>query len=106
MHKAHVIRQFTQHRHQIRNHLAAFTARLKFPGALGKIALLALKGNQIIATGHGLAMAFDQLGFVIEGVELTASTRAKDQQNALGFGGKVSGPGGKRMRRIDLRPQR
>ncbi len=93
-------------RDKVRDHLAAFTSRLKLPRALCHIALLSLKRNQLIRTGQRLAVAGDQFRLVVKRVDMTAGPRAEDHDNSLRRRRKVRLPRRKRPRGINVRPDR
>jgi len=74
---------------KFRYHLARLAARFEFPGALGEVALLALERQQLLSSRHRLTVTSDQLGLIVERVDLAARTGAEDHEDVLGFGGKV-----------------
>ena len=81
--EAHVIGQRTEMRHEIGDHLARLAAWTELPRALGQGSLCALEGDESLCAGHVLAVAFDEFGLVVKGVELAACAGAKDHQHAF-----------------------
>ena len=83
MDEAHFIGQLAQLRHQFGDHLARLSTRLKFPRALGEIALSALKSFQPLRTGHWLAMPLNEFRFIIKRIQLTACAQEQKITNTF-----------------------
>ena len=79
-------------------YLPVCPARPEFPGALGQVAVFALKGDQLVDPGHRLAVPLPELGLVVPGIEVADRARAKDVQDSLGFGGEMRWFGCERIR--------
>ena len=47
--------------------------------------MLALEGDQLLLAGHRLAVALDQLGLVVPGIEVAARPGAEDHEHPLGL---------------------
>jgi hypothetical protein len=102
--KTHLISEITEPRKKIRDHLTALPPRLKFPRTFHQVPLFSLKGDEFVATWHGLAVAFDKLRFVIPGVDLADRSGTKNHQHLLGPRHSMRKPGGVWIGRIDRRP--
>ena len=89
MDETNIVGQFTDARQQVAGHLARLTPRPEFPPGLNEVPLFPLEGDQPGAIGHRFVVIFDQLRFVVEGVDMGDRSRNKDQQNPLGFGREV-----------------
>ena len=91
--EAHVVCQVAELRNQAGDHLPAIPAGREFPRTFGQVALFRLEGAKVGASGHGLTVTLDQLGFVVEGVVLAAGARTEDDQHLVGLGlaGDVDG---------------
>ena len=95
--EAQVVGQLRQVRQQIGDHLARLPARLEFPVRLHEVAVLALKGDELVPPGHRLAVALDQLRLVIPRVQMAQRAGAKDHQHILRLGREM-----RRARRVGM----
>jgi hypothetical protein len=68
---------------------AGLAALDELPGAAHEVAVGALEGDLFFAAGHGLAGAFFEFGFVVEGVEVGDAAGAEDLDDAFGLWGEV-----------------
>ena len=78
--EAQVVGAFGQVRQQVRDVLAGLPPRPEFPGALGQVAVFALESDQLLDTGHRLAVALPELGLVVPGIEMADRAGAEDVQ--------------------------
>ena len=106
MKKTHVIGQVAQFRDQIRNHFSALPTGLKLPGTLRQISLGTLKRDQFFASWHRFAVVLNQAWFVIEGIEVTACPRAKDDDDVFCLGSEMRVSRCKRLAGVDRRANR
>ena len=83
MNKAHFISHGSEMWNQFRNHLAALAPCFEFPRALGKITLLSLKSDELIASRHWFPMKPYQFWLVIKSVNLADCSGAKNLQYLL-----------------------
>src|SRR4051794_5217586 len=74
MDEAKVVSQPGQMRQQIRNHFPALPARPELPWAADEVPVLALERNELVHAWHAVAIALDQLRFVVPSVEVTKRT--------------------------------
>ena len=93
-------------RDKIGNHLAALPARAELPRALVQISLPPLKGQQPLPSGHRLAVAFDEFGFVIKRVHLAHAAGAENHEHAFCTRRKMCWPQRIGIRGIDFRADR
>ena len=98
--EAKLVGALGQVRQQIGNVLARLTSRPEFPGALGQVAVFALKSDQFVDPRHRLTVPLPELGFVVPGIEMAYGTRAEDVQDTLGSGRKVRRLRSKRVNRL------
>ncbi len=100
--EAHVIDEVAEVGDEVGDHFPALAAGSEFPGAFGEHALFALEGDEVIGTGHGLAVVADEVGFIVEGIELAAGTGAEDHEDLFGGGGEVGWSGGVGIGGVDI----
>ena len=84
-----IVRQLSQVGQHLGNHFAGLAARLEFPERLVESAVLSLKSDEFLASGHRLAMALNQFRFVIPCFQVAARARAEDDENIACFGNEV-----------------
>jgi len=82
MQKADLIRKVAQPGEERANHLARLASRSEIVGALGEVAIFALKRNQALAR-HWLAVSLDQFRFVIPAIQMAARAGGEDNQQIL-----------------------
>ena len=80
MNEAHFIGQGSEMWNQFRYHLSTLTPSFEFPGTLGKITLLSLKSDKLIASRHWFPMKPYEFRLVIKSVDLANCSRAKNLQ--------------------------
>src|SRR5437870_102609 len=85
MDEAEIVGEFRQMRQHIGNRLAALTPRAKWPMRLCEVAVFALKGDQLVLTRQGLAVALEQLRLIIPCLEVGAGAGAEDDKNVPGL---------------------
>jgi hypothetical protein len=69
----------------------------------GDIPLLALEGDEIIGTRQRFPVLADDLGLVVEGIDLARRTRAKNHHDILGAWREVRSARSVRLGRVDHR---
>ena len=106
MDKADVVRHPANLRDEFRNHLAGLAARFEFPRALCEIALAALKRDQLFRSRHRLTVTLDELGLVVERVEVAAGSGTEDDNYVLRFRREVGIARRVRARRVNRWPDR
>src|SRR5437867_3663724 len=72
------------------------TARLEWPQRASELALFALKRDELVAAGQRLAVPFDQLWFVIPGIDVTDRAGTENHEHALSLGREVRRTRGQR----------
>ena len=65
--------------------------REKFHGLCIRLAVAALKGDDVLAAGQRLAVTLFELGFVLPGVEVADRAGAENLQDAFCLGREVGG---------------
>ena len=79
-----VVRALAELWQQIGRHLAGFAAWFEIAQRFDKVSLLTLEGDDA-AAGHGLIVVFEESGLVVEGIDVTQRTTAKDHDDAFGL---------------------
>ena len=102
--ETHFVREFGQVGQHLGNHFPGLAARFEVPERPGQVAALALEGDESLRAGHPLAVAFEQLRFVVPGFEMAAGAGTKDHEDVARFGHEVRCPRGVGTLRGPLRP--
>ena len=97
MDEAEIIGVLSEVGQQVGKVFAGLAAWLELPGALGEVPVLALECDDLVDAGHGLAVALDQFGFVVPGVEMADGAGAEDVEDAFGLGREMGLAGGERV---------
>ena len=87
MNERNVVRARADVRHEVADPFATLAVLLPAPGAGHAIAWIALKQLDLLARIEGLAVAANELGLVIEGIDLADNAGTEDLQHTPGLGG-------------------
>src|SRR4051812_9737625 len=74
---------------EVGGHLAGLAARAEFPDRRDEIAVGALERDEALGAGHELAVALDELGLVVERVDVADGAGAEDDEDSLCARGEV-----------------
>src|SRR2546428_14160374 len=85
MDEAEIVGEFREMWQHVGDHLARHSPWAKWPMRLCKVAVFALKGDELVLTRQGLAVALEQLRFIIPCLEVRAGAGAEDDKNVPGL---------------------
>src|SRR5215831_7061705 len=86
MNKRHVVHTATEVRREIAHPFATLTVLLPAPGTLHASSGFALEQFDFLARVERLAVAFDEIGLVVEQVALTGGAGHEQLHDAFGLG--------------------
>src|SRR5262249_35051300 len=90
--EGHVVNACRQVRQQVADPASAVSPLMKSKRAFHQVARLTEEGVELSFAGQGLAMMFDEVGLVVERVNMTYAACTEDLNRSFGLGGKMAGP--------------